>query len=188
MVWPGTGVGYQDLLQRVGKTLSAKPAVEWLDYSAKLKGAIPFCNDFLLCSNATEGLTILSDDIQSSEEAGDVMLLLLRYLPRFLGRSGQRLFVFIDKTLKRTQQGPMASSRHSAGANSSAPQPEHSRQMEDLYPIFEGHPPAVIARLPPSMGMSAPVTHSDASEARKMATPLMSFGRPSLPVGMPLRN
>lgn len=35
-------------------------------------------------------------------------------------------------------------------------------------------PPAFIAKLPPSIGMIAPVIHSDASEANNMASPLMS--------------
>src|SRR3954468_16021074 len=48
--------------------------------------------------------------------------------------------------------------------------------------------PALQARFPPSMGMSAPVIQLDASEARKTARPLMSSGWPSLPAGMPLWN
>src|SRR3954469_14032234 len=48
--------------------------------------------------------------------------------------------------------------------------------------------PALQARFPPSIGMSAPVIQLEASEARKTARPLMSSGWPSLPAGMPLRN
>ena len=48
--------------------------------------------------------------------------------------------------------------------------------------------PAFIARLPPSMGNSAPVIQAEASEARKMATPLMSSGVPRRPAGIPLKK
>ena len=49
-------------------------------------------------------------------------------------------------------------------------------------------PPPFSARLPPSMGISAPVIHSEASDASNTASPLMSSGRPKRPAGMPLRN
>jgi hypothetical protein len=42
--------------------------------------------------------------------------------------------------------------------------------------------------LPPSTGITAPVTHDEASEARKIAAPLMSSGWPKRPAGMPPRN
>ena len=46
-------------------------------------------------------------------------------------------------------------------------------------------PPAFLARLPPSNGIRAPVIHDDASEPRKMASPLMSSDWPRRPIGMP---
>src|SRR4051794_14044173 len=48
-------------------------------------------------------------------------------------------------------------------------------------------PPAFIARLPPSMGISAPVIHFAESEAKNTARPWMSSGRPRRPAGIPLR-
>src|SRR6185312_12984286 len=48
--------------------------------------------------------------------------------------------------------------------------------------------PGFIARLPPSMGIRAPVIQLDASEASKMASPLMSSGTPRRPRGRPLRK
>ena len=48
-------------------------------------------------------------------------------------------------------------------------------------------PPLFMARLPPSIGISAPVIQLALSEARKTARPLMSSGWPRRPVGMPLR-
>lgn len=49
-------------------------------------------------------------------------------------------------------------------------------------------PPAFIARLPPSIGMIAPVIHLEASEASSTAKPWTSVGWPKRPVGMLLRN
>src|SRR5688572_22642649 len=65
---------------------------------------------------------------------------------------------------------------------------------DELHGAVEVHcgfrmvPPALRARLPPSMGMMAPVIHFDASDARRTARPLMSSGCPKRPAGIPLRN
>src|SRR5262245_27471402 len=56
------------------------------------------------------------------------------------------------------------------------------------HPFFPIVAPALAARLPPSIGISVPVSQLDASEARNTARPLMSSGCPSRPVGMPSRN
>ncbi len=49
-------------------------------------------------------------------------------------------------------------------------------------------PPAFIAKLPPSIGIIAPVIHDEASDANQSANPLMSSERPKRPRGMPCRN
>src|SRR5581483_8595508 len=46
-------------------------------------------------------------------------------------------------------------------------------------------PAAFMARFPPSIAMTEPVTKLAASEARKTAMPLISSGRPMRPMGMP---
>ena len=45
-----------------------------------------------------------------------------------------------------------------------------------------------MARFPPSIGRIAPVTKLEASDARKIAGPLISSGFPSRPIGMPPLN
>src|SRR5262245_57821457 len=54
--------------------------------------------------------------------------------------------------------------------------------MLDCIPGMPGcEPPEFLARLPPSIGMIAPVIHVDASDARKIASPLISSGLPKRP-------
>ena len=58
----------------------------------------------------------------------------------------------------------------------------------DLPAAIPTEPPPFKARLPPSIGISAPVIQLELSEAKNTARPRMSSGRPKRPAGMPLRN
>src|SRR5688500_4109664 len=63
-----------------------------------------------------------------------------------------------------------------------------AREAACGYDKYRRVPPAFMARLPPSIGMRAPVTQVLLSLARKTARPWMSSGWPIRPRGMPERN
>src|SRR6476646_6554359 len=53
-----------------------------------------------------------------------------------------------------------------------------ARRCTHFAIVLPTEPPPFSARLPPSIGISAPVIQQELSEARKTARPLMSSGRP----------